>query len=257
MEERMTSNISTFRLAALAIGVAVACAPLDFAFAKGPGGGAGGGGGGGNGGGNGGASASAPGHSNANSAVAAASTQGSVASQLGALNAAHASKNGFAHANPHSRVGKIATYARLNATSPTSVQTMNALNAAANKTPVSTTTRNALDGLIGDKAATTTKSSTTTTPPTDADDTNAATSTTATQGSVAGQLGALNAAHASAAAFAHANPNSEVGKIATYAKDNAISPTSTATTNALNAAANKTPVSTTTRDALDGLIGTK
>ncbi len=37
--------------------------------------------------------------------------QPNIASQLGALNAAHASANAFAHASPNSRVGKIAAYA--------------------------------------------------------------------------------------------------------------------------------------------------
>lgn len=36
------------------------------------------------------------------------------------------------------------------------------------------------------------------------------------EGSAASMLGGLNAAHASASAFAHANPNSMVGDVATY-----------------------------------------
>jgi hypothetical protein len=263
-------------LAALAIGAALATAPLDFGLAK-PGGGAGGGNGAGHGeaasaaaAAN--ASATAAANANANSAVSAATanqgsvsaatadeggvnatTQGSLSSQLGGLNAAHASKAALSHANPRSRVGRIATYAHLNATAPSSTNTVNALNAAANKTPVTSTTRNALNSLIGNKAAITARTRTTdkddVTRTTDKDDAN--------RGAVSSRLGALNAAHASKSAFSHASPNSRVGKIAAYARDNAVSPNSQTTTKALNAAANKTPVSTETRENLDGLIGSK
>ena len=44
------------------------------------------------------------------SASAGVNSQGSVSSQLGDLNAAHASKTALSHANPHSMVGKIAAY---------------------------------------------------------------------------------------------------------------------------------------------------
>jgi hypothetical protein len=268
MEKKMTSNKSMVGLAALAIGAALATAPLDFGLAK-PGGGAGGGNGAGHGeaasaaaAAN--ASATAAANANANSAVSAATanqgsvsaatadeggvnatTQGSLSSQLGGLNAAHASKAALSHANPRSRVGRIATYAHLNATAPSSTNTVNALNAAANKTPVTSTTRNALNSLIGNKAAI--KDDVTRT--TDKDGAN--------RGAVSSRLGALNAAHASKSAFSHASPNSRVGKIAAYARDNAVSPNSQTTTKALNAAANKTPVSTETRENLDGLIGSK
>ena len=84
-----------------------------------PGGGAGGGGGGGPGGGGGGPGAGGGDGGNGHAAVgvgvgvsasAGANSQGSVSSQLGNLNAAHASKTALSHANPHSMVGKIAAY---------------------------------------------------------------------------------------------------------------------------------------------------
>lgn len=138
----MTS--AAIRFTALAIAMALTAPPLGHAFAK-PGGGASAGPGNG-------AAASAAagsnGHQNAVSVTAA--TQGNMSSQLGALNAAHASKSAFAHASPHSRVGKIAAYAKANATSPNSATTVAALAAAANKT-VTVSVRNALNALIGDK----------------------------------------------------------------------------------------------------------
>jgi hypothetical protein len=104
---------------------------FDTAFAH-PGGGGGGGGGGsgasggggggdGPGGGNGvgGGNGHAPVGAPAAAAVSASSTtanQGSTASMLGPLNAAHASKTAYSHANPHSMVGKIAAYANARAT---------------------------------------------------------------------------------------------------------------------------------------------
>ena len=136
------------RFTTLVIGMALAAAPMGQALAK-PGGGASAGHGSA-------ASAAAGdngnGHDNGHeSAVSvAAATQGSISSQLGKLNAAHASKSAFAHANPNSEVGKIAAYAQANAISPNSAATMAALAAAANKT-VTVAVRNALNALIGDK----------------------------------------------------------------------------------------------------------
>jgi hypothetical protein len=102
----------------------------------------------------------------------------------------------------------------------------------------------------------------------------------ANHGAVASALGGLNAAHASPAALLNASPTSRVGKIAAYADANAavqavanqlavdhaaldtatLANDTTAITadqalvDALNAAANKTPVSQATQDALDGLL---
>ena len=101
-------------------------------------------------------------------------------------------------------------------------------------------------------------------------------------GAVASSLGALNAAHASTTALANASPNSRIGKIAAYKADSAalalaqaqlatdtanlapaaviaadnvaITAAALAKQTALNAAANKTPVSAETQAALDGLL---
>jgi hypothetical protein len=62
----------------------------------------------GNGNGNGGGNGNANGHDKADKADKA--NHGAEASSLGALNAAHASETALAHANPNSRVGKIAAY---------------------------------------------------------------------------------------------------------------------------------------------------
>jgi len=81
-------------------------------------------------------------------------------------------------------------------------------------------------------------------------------------------LGALNAAHASAQAFANASPNSEVGKIRTYegaldrylsdlnagASPGVLNADIVAVGDTLGAAANKT-LTTDTVDRLNGLLG--
>jgi hypothetical protein len=96
----------------------------DKAFAH-PGNGNGGGNGNGNGGGNG--NGDGDGNGNGHAAVgtgvggnvgavsgstASPTSEGSIASMLGALNAAHASKTALSHAHPTSRVGRIAAYSR-------------------------------------------------------------------------------------------------------------------------------------------------
>ena len=58
-------------------------------------------------------------------------------------------------------------------------------------------------------------------------------------GQVASKLGALNAAHASARAFAHASPDSRIGKIKTYYLANQIAIATQATAAATDAAALK------------------
>ena len=128
----MSSSKSRFRFAALVVSVAIASTPLDLALARGAG--AGGGNGGGNG-------AAGAGHASA-AASSSTTNEGNISSQLGALNAAHASKTAFAHANPRSRVGKIATYA--------STRSAASLAAAANKT-VTAAVQTALNALIGNK----------------------------------------------------------------------------------------------------------
>lgn len=85
-----------------------------------------------------------------------------------------------------------------------------------------------------------------------------------TKGSTASKLGALNAAHASPNALAHASPNSRVGKIAAYkeainALNAAITPADvlaaqTAAAQALANAANKS-INASTVASLDSLLG--
>jgi hypothetical protein len=136
----------------------------------------------GNGHGNGGGNGNAGGNGNGNGSGSSDSNahptnDGAVASSLGALNAAHASATALAKASPKSRTGKIAAYkadslaltaaqAQLavdtaNLASPAVIAADNdaiaaaalakqaALNAAANKTPVSAETQAALDSMLG------------------------------------------------------------------------------------------------------------
>ena len=84
------------------------------------------------------------------------------------------------------------------------------------------------------------------------------------KGKLASKLGALNAYHASLNAFAHASPNSRVGKIAAYWEalqaaeaDGTVSPEEqTALDDLLDAAANK-PIDEATRDAFNQLLRDK
>ena len=78
------------------------------------------------------------------------SNHGVVNSSLGALNAAHASKTALSHANPRSRVGKIAAYDRAVDTHKSTAAQLAAAQAAANKT-VTKAVISALNGLLGDK----------------------------------------------------------------------------------------------------------
>ncbi|HME83756.1 MAG TPA: hypothetical protein VKG91_04190 [Roseiarcus sp.] len=125
----------------------------DKAFAhpgNGNGGGNGNGNGGGNGNGNGGGNGNGDGDGNGNGHAAAGpgtgvgasvgaasastgspSSQGSIASMLGALNAAHASKTALSHAHPTSRVGRIAAYSRAVSAAEHSVDVAEANLAAA------------------------------------------------------------------------------------------------------------------------------
>ena len=83
-------------------------------------------------------------------------------------------------------------------------------------------------------------------------------------GKLASKLGALNAYHASLNAFAHASPNSRVGRIAAYwdalqaaEEDGTVSPEEqTALDDLLDAAANK-PIDEATRDAFNQLLRDK
>ncbi len=124
MKRTFQTLVASFAIAALALGSTASVLTLvgaDAAYAKN---GNGGGNAGGNGGGKGkGAGAKSKGGTSGtgkskktkqNMRVAATTSEltetGSVASQLKRLNAAHASLNAYANANPNSQVGKIATY---------------------------------------------------------------------------------------------------------------------------------------------------
>lgn len=90
----LAAGMAALALTALPVGFDNASLSLDLAQAW-----AGNGNGNGNG------------HANGHADVhGQSSSHGSDASSLGALNAAHASENALAHANPNSRVGKIAAY---------------------------------------------------------------------------------------------------------------------------------------------------
>ena len=102
----------------------------DQAFAHpGNGNGNGGGNGNGNGGGNGHAAVGAS--AGVGASEGPSGHEGSLASMLGGLNAAHASKTALSHANPRSRVGRIAAYSKAVSAAEQSVDT-----AAANLVPV-------------------------------------------------------------------------------------------------------------------------
>jgi hypothetical protein len=139
---------------------------------NGHGNGGGNGNAGGNGNGNGNGDGSGSGNSNAHP-----TNNGEVSSSLGALNAAHASTTALANASPKSRTGKIAAYkadslaltaaqsqlaadtaslaspaviaADNDAIAAAALAKQAALNAAANKTPVSAETQAALDSMLG------------------------------------------------------------------------------------------------------------
>lgn len=55
---------------------------------------------------------------------------GSLASKLGALNAAHASASAFAHASPNSRIGKLRTYYEANAAAEQAAEKLDGLRKA-------------------------------------------------------------------------------------------------------------------------------
>ena len=97
---------------------------IGSAFASGNGNG--GGHGGGNGHGNGNASANA-GYSHGGDASSSSGTNsnGVIARNLGALNAAHASAEAFAHASPNSEIGKIKAYYEANQTALASQDAFN------------------------------------------------------------------------------------------------------------------------------------
>ena len=178
------SRVLSAKLLMIAAGAALAAAPAltagvfgdDHAFAhpgngNGPGGGngngpggngdgPGGGNGNGPGGGNGHATMGAPaaasiGASPASvTASAQSGTQGSIASMLGALNAAHASKTALAHANRGSRVGRIAAYNAAISKAEQSVDVAQANLAAARQALTMNPTNTALQAAVTQDQAT-------------------------------------------------------------------------------------------------------
>ncbi|MGO4438811.1 hypothetical protein [Rhizobium sp. RAF56] len=136
---------------------------------------------------------------------------------LGALNAAHASPNARAHAAPNSSVGKIAAYERsrdaaLAISDP--VARADALDAAVARLEddfgraLTDAQVDRVNDLLDAKSGMTTRTD---------DDEHAVRQTVDYDANDDGYgLGALNAAHASPNARAHAAPNSSVGKIAAY-----------------------------------------
>jgi hypothetical protein len=154
---RMTAMPQLVSVGALAFTVAAALTltPVltggslcgDKAFAH-PGNGNGNGGGNGNGDGGGNGNGDGGGNGNGHAAVGpgtgggasvgaasasmgSPSSRGSIASMLGALNAAHASKTALSHAHPTSRVGRIAAYSRAVSATEHSVDVAEANLAAA------------------------------------------------------------------------------------------------------------------------------
>lgn len=132
-------------VAALALALALLGGPgIPSAFAKG---GAGGAGAGGAGAANANANSNAGGHGPGG--VGQGQTTGAKASEIGNLNAAHAAPQGLQHASPNSVVGQLGLYANTIGTTTTQQQ-QEALNAIANKGPVSVEVVDAVNGLLGD-----------------------------------------------------------------------------------------------------------
>jgi hypothetical protein len=132
-------------VAALALALALLGGPgIPSAFAKG---GAGGAGAGGAGAANANANSNAGGHGPGG--VGQGQTTGAKASEIGNLNAAHAAPQGLQHASPNSVVGQLGLHANTIGTTTTQQQ-QEALNAIANKGPVSVEVVDAVNGLLGD-----------------------------------------------------------------------------------------------------------
>ena len=182
------------------------------------------------------------GNGNGNSGHTSRVNLGKTASALGALNAAHASNQAFAHASPNSRIGKIKAYYLANqalGAAQTALQTAIEAASAANALVVTDQTKLTTDNaqLLKDQAALKLAPNDTTLQAAVATDQLAVTNDT-TQ---------LNTDTAAAAA---AN--------ATVTQDQATMTQDQATVTAdLNLAANKTPVSAATKAALDALLATK
>ncbi len=165
------------------------------------------------------------------------SGKGKVASKLGALNAAHASAQAFAHASPNSRIGKIKAYYVANVAAEAADENLATADAA------NTAAQNALQALVqgGYDAATTLN---------DAETKLAAAKAALPDGSTdATLLKALADAQVVVNSF-QASANLALAHTAAMTADEKA-------TSLLNLAANKTPVDATTRKALDLLLKNK
>jgi hypothetical protein len=270
----MASKFSKFA-ATLALGSAFLVTPalldpanpfaIDSAFAGKGGNGNGGGNGGGNGNGNGGSAKASGSHGNSGNKVAKVAkaekatkvNHGATASKLGALNAAHASATAFANASPNSRVGRIAAYGQASAAAVESGEALLAAQdqlASLNETVTNYNTAledvTAAEGKLAEDA-----------PALQAivDDLSA---TTEAKAAAAAELQGLNdavdaaqttadslqaAADAAAAQIPDAEATVAQAEIDAEAAE-------AAAQEALNSAANKTPVSDETKAALDALL---
>lgn len=241
---------------------------IDQAFAEKGGNGGGRGNAGNNGGIHGGGN-----HANANGASrsftegaktspSANKSKGSIASKLGALNAAHASANALANASPNSRVGKIAAYRDAAVAEKTAAKVLEDATALATTTQdLANTAKSAYDKAVGDAlaaaAAVTLAQNNVNVAAADTDLTNdaafadalakAQADATAANAAVTTKQTELTNALAAAALAQTALTTAETEAAAAAAK----------TTETLNAAANKTPVDAATQAALDLLLAGK
>ena len=274
----MASKFSKFA-ATLALGSAFLVTPalldpaspfaIDSAFAgkggNGNGGGNSGGNGNGNGNGNGGSAKASGSHGNSGNKVAKAEkatkvNHGATASKLGALNAAHASATAFADASPNSRVGRIAAYGQASAAAVESGEALLAAQdqlASLNETVTNYNTAledvtaaegklaedaPALQAIVDDLSATDEAKAAAAAELQDLNDAVDAAQTTADSLQAAADAAAAQIPDAEAT-VAHAEIDAEAAEAAAQ--------------EALNFAANKTPVSDETKAALDALLAGK
>ena len=210
---------------------------IDTALAKQGGNGNGNGNSGGNGNGNGNSGSGSASSTKANSTTKVAKVEkaakinhGDIASQLGALNAAHASAKAFAHASPNSRIGKIKAYYIANQIALTAVATAGETDAVA--------LRGAFD--ISGPASVLSAYEALQVDPTDPGAQAAYANAVSVEGLTAEQVTAVETAYAAWKSAADADA------LAASAAADAEA--------ALNAAANKSPVSPEARIALDALL---
>ena len=167
------------------------------------------------------------------------SSSGKLASKLGALNAAHASANAFAHASPNSRIGKIKEYFLSNeAAKEADTKLADAQAAAATAAKNNTLAQSAVTDA---QAALQTAQ-------------DALAAATGNQQAVTDAQTALDTAIANAAKTQIAADATAADVIAAQAD---AATADAAAQSALNAAANKRPVDDATKAALDALLAGK